>query len=612
LSILCCLYSPAPLASVWNNDLKVVCNITITDIGAGVDTDTIQYAFSFDGVDNYDIWKAQLGMVTDSGPGWVNCSVEIAFQNGVDNYIKWKAEDELGNGPVESPDYQIKIDTNKATFSSPTPDPEVWNNELSITCGITVNDLGGSGVDAGSIQYLTKVGGVSSDVWVDAGKTVDAESIECSVKIDFVEGEDNSIKWRAYDVSGNGPSVSQEYFIKIDLDREVNHKPTPPTSVTPIETAAKRPNINWNQGSDEDGDELEYWIQIGTSSGGSQIISWTSTGQATNYEVKTDLTTRSYFVQLKAFDGEYNSTVYEHIMNVTSSGNTPPQPVSLILPDRAAKSSSLRISWTGAYDADNDNLSYLIQIGTYSKGSDILFWDPVGSKEYYDVPTNLEFMSVAGTYYIQIKVYDGNDFSSLHEETLEIVSYAPFVETASVVNIQQSKTNNTEITITNLGTATDEIMINLTGSIASKATLVLDQTKVTLNKNTSATVKLSIKLPADIAVQDHELVVIVTSEDGKTKHQSSIIIRVSEFTGTTDGPGENGGEEEERNPMVGFFLDFWWLILVLIIIVVVVGIAGATMKARKKEEKSEEIAQQQEYDKLYGNQQSGRRPPPTY
>jgi hypothetical protein len=606
--------NPSPSAEEWNNELKIECNITLTDFGgSGVDKDTIQYAFSFDGIDNYDIWKAQLGMITDSGPGWVNCSVEIAFQNGIGNYIKWRASDILGNGPVESPDYQIKIDTNYVTFSDPGPDPEFWNTELSVDCEITVNDNGGSGVDASSIQYLLQVGGVGSGQWVNAGQTEDADSIECSVTIEFQEGIENSIKWRAFDVSGNGPSVTQAYQIKIDLDRELNHKPEPPTSADPDETAANRPNINWNQGSDEDGDELEYWIQIGTSPGGNEILAWTSVGHSTNYEVTKDLVPRSYFVQLKVYDGEYNSTVFEHIMNVTSEGNTPPQPPTAIIPDKANVGSSLRISWSGAYDADADNLSYLIQIGTYSTGSDILFWEPVGAKEYYDVPTNYQFTSVAGIYYIQIKVYDGNDFSYLREEMLEIVRYQPVIETEGVVNIQQSKTNTTNLKITNMGSTFDNITINLTGSVASQANLVLEKSKVALDQNTSATVLLSIKLPADIAVQDHELVVTVTSEDGKTKHQSSIIIRVSKFTGKTEDPDETSDDDSETDPIIGFFLDFWWLILVLIIVIVAVGIIVATMRAKKKDERSGEVARQEEYERLYGTKEPGqarRRPPP--
>ncbi len=115
----------------------------------------------------------------------------------------------------------------------------------------------------------------------------------------------------------------------------------------------------------------------------------------------------------------------------------------------------------------------------------------------------------------------------------------------------------------------------------------------------------------DIAVQDHELVVTVTSEDGKSKHESSIIIRVAEFTGKTDDNGDVDDDEPDRNPMAGFFLDFWWLLLLLIIIIVTVGIIGATMKARKQEGQSEEIAQKEEYDKLYGHQPGGEeRPPP--
>jgi hypothetical protein len=613
--------NPTPSTEVWNNELMVACNITITDFnGAGVDTDSIQYAFSFDGKDNYDVWKAQFGMITETGPDWVNCSVDIAFQNGVGNYIKWRAADKLGNGPVESPDYQIKVDINDVSFANPNPEPEFWNNELNVDCEITINDNGGSGVDADSIQYLLTVGGISSDEWVNAGQTIDADSIECSVNVMFQEGTDNSIKWRAFDVGGNGPSVSEAYQIKIDLDRELNHKPEPPTSGDPVETAAKRPNINWNQGSDEDDDELKYWIQIGTSSGGNEILKWVSVGPATNYEVKTDLVERSYYVQIMANDGEYNSTVFEYIMNVTSEGNTPPQPPSMILPDKAGAGNSLRIEWTGAIDADYDNLSYLIQIGTYSKGSDILFWNPVGQNQYYDVPTNYAFISVPGIYYIQIKAYDGNDFSYLHEEILEIVDYQPLIDTESVVNIEQSKTNTTSIIISNLGTSFDNITINLTGPVASQATLVLDKNTVSLQKNTNTSVQLSIKLSADIAVQDHELVVTATSEDGKTKFQRTIIIRVSKFTGKTDENGDASEDESDTNPLVAFFLDFWWLILILIIVLVAAGIIGGTMRTKKQEEMSGEKARQEEYERLYGHQQQdqrgGRRqtppPPPTY
>ncbi len=593
---------PIPSAATWNNGLKVTCNITITDFGgSGVKKDTIQFAFSTNGVDNYGVFKQTTGIKFNEGEDYINCSVEVTFQDGVNNYIKWRADDNLGNGVKESPDYQIKIDSTKATFADPSPDPEFWNNEETINCEITVQDLGGSGVDAGSIVYLLIVGGTSTGDWQNAGKTEDNVSIKCSVEAEFVNGTDNYIRWRAFDIAGNGPAVSVEYQVKINTGRELNHRPEPPTQLEPLETGSKRPNLYWNQGNDQDGDTLEYYIQIGTTSGGSEVMPWLSTAQSTSYQVKTDLEARSYYVQLKAYDGEYYSPVFEQIMNITLTGNTPPQPPNTILPDKIRVGSTLRISWSGASDSDGDNLTYSLQVGRLPWVGDEMFWVGAGTKEYFDVPINMEFLSQPGVYYIQIMAHDGTEFSSIYQEILEVANYVTFIEAVDLMIIEQSKSNTTDLTITNLGTSMDNITLNISGSMSVQTTIILEKTKVTLSPNSSTTVKLSIKIHADQMVKDYELIITANSEDGRTKFDKSIIIRVEEFTGKDgNGPDPDDDDSRTRNPLVGFFLDFWWLILLLIIVIVAVGIVSATLKARKTDERTEEQDKQKEYDRLYG------------
>ena len=595
--------NPSPSATVWNNNQKVTCSITITDFGgSGVDTSTIQYSMSTEGVDNYGIWK---GIIASEDNGYVNCSIDVTFKDGTENYIKWQASDKLGNGPAESSDYQIKIDSTKATFADPNPDSEFWNNEETVTCEVTVKDIGGSGVDADSIEYLITAGGSSTGNWQNADQTSDNESIRCSVVAEFVDGTDNYIRWRAFDIAGNGPSVSAEYQIKIDLGRELNHRPEPPTQVEPLETSSKRPNIYWNQGTDEDGDTIEYYIQIGTTSGGGEVILWTSTSQATSYQVKSDLEARSYYVQIKAYDGEYYSTVFEQVLNITLTGNTLPQPPNTILPDKIRVDSTLRINWSGAYDSDGDDLTYSVQVGKYPGVGDEMFWVAAGSNEYFDVPINMKFLSNPGVYYVQVMAYDGNEFSSVHQEVLEVASYQPVLEAADRMTILQSKSNSTTLTVFNYGTSTDNITLNLSGSLQPQATsIILERTKVTLSANSSTTVQVSIKIPADLMVKDYELIITATSEDGRTKNQRSIIVTVKEYT-EPDGPTTDQDDDDSstRNPLVGFFIDFWWLILLLIIVIVAVAIVTATLKARKTDARSEEEYQEREYKRLYGGRQ---------
>ena len=75
----------------------------------------------------------------------------------------------------------------------------------------------------------------------------------------------------------------------IAISIEANSPPYPPTRFTPEITGNKMPVIYWFGAKDKDNETLVYFIQIGTTPGGSEILSWHSVGTRNNYEVKTYL-----------------------------------------------------------------------------------------------------------------------------------------------------------------------------------------------------------------------------------------------------------------------------------------------------------------------------------
>ena len=111
-----------PSSEAWQTSLTVYCNVTITDNYSGVNASSIEFRFSTAGIFNYGQWQSarQTG-----DANIIYCSVNPTFEEGDDNYIQWRATDKVGNGPVVTEDYQIKIKFNhppSTTLLSPSDD----------------------------------------------------------------------------------------------------------------------------------------------------------------------------------------------------------------------------------------------------------------------------------------------------------------------------------------------------------------------------------------------------------------------------------------------------------------------------------------------------------
>jgi hypothetical protein len=95
---------------------------------------------------------------------------------------------------------------------------QVWINTNSPICSILVTDLEGSGVSARDVEYSISTTNVYEyGPWFRVSGIRDSELVRASVKVSFVDGKTNFIRFRARDVAGNGWAQSPDYNVWVDV-----------------------------------------------------------------------------------------------------------------------------------------------------------------------------------------------------------------------------------------------------------------------------------------------------------------------------------------------------------------------------------------------------------
>jgi len=268
----------SPSSTVWQTSTTVLCGVTIEDLHSGVDASTIQYCYSTTGTTGFGTWNNILYTPQDGVN--VYATAEITFVDGTANYIKWRVQDVAGNGDVESPEYQIKVDTTGPTYSNPTPTS--WKSSVTVTCGITVNDSG-AGVDASTIEYRYSTSGTTGyGAWISAEAVGDAASIDVSRSITFADGTNNYVQWRAKDVLSNGWTYSEhnQVLIDVSLAPVTFNNPTPSSSTWLLTTEVTCGiTIEKAMASDVDASSIEYRI---STNGTGNYGAWQNAGYTTD------------------------------------------------------------------------------------------------------------------------------------------------------------------------------------------------------------------------------------------------------------------------------------------------------------------------------------------
>jgi len=258
----------SPDTDTWHNTSSIRAEAVFEETwhGVGLDLVSIQYSYR-KGSGEFTEWtneSMEIEVVStdmDDNPGRARAWVELELDEGDGNAIRWRCNDLVGNGPSQSKDWTIKVDTTPVSFGDPHPGHDEFNNEDKVPCGITVLDIGGSGVDGKSIEYCVSKRGPNREYfgnWTPTNYNIVNESIVVNLEIKFEAGKENYIIWRAKDAVENGYSESEPYRVWVNT-------PPVPNIEMPIDNAIYYTSdiirLSADGTYDNEGDELAFlWI----------------------------------------------------------------------------------------------------------------------------------------------------------------------------------------------------------------------------------------------------------------------------------------------------------------------------------------------------------------
>jgi len=216
---------------------------------------------------------------------------------------------------------------------------------------------------------------------------------------------------RATDVAGNISSVSSADGITIDLTAPLGTTVSDGTGDDITYSGSDTTlSANWAAFTEAVSGIQEYEYAIGTTSGGTDLVTWTNNSTTTSV-TKTGLTLSNgtaYYVSVRATDNAGNVATV-----VTSDGAT----IDTAAPsagsvtdststdmDWTRSTTTLTAAWSGFSDAISGIQKYEYAIGTTSGGTDVVTWTD-NSTTTSVTKTGLALTN-GTTYYISVKATD--------------------------------------------------------------------------------------------------------------------------------------------------------------------------------------------------------------
>ncbi|MCK5561411.1 MAG: hypothetical protein KAJ51_12480, partial [Thermoplasmata archaeon] len=509
-----------PSPDIWFTSKNVSCSIEITDNGgSGVNSSLIDYSIS---IDNGVSWSEWLAPEIFEDIDKIVCSAEPTFDDGDSNLIRWCANDMVGNLNISN-NYRISIDTVNVTFKNATPSENEWQPDPMVICNITIEDYH-SGVDASSIEFSTSTSGIwSYGNWVSAKQTIDGIKVNVSVDPTFEEGDNNYIRWRAKDVAGNGPFVSEDYRTKVKL----NHRPTS-TLLLPENNSIIRtslPELIW-KGTDIDGDTPIYY-NVYLSTDRNEVKAQdpsahkTSNIINTRYKIESQLENGStYYWTVIPNDGIEDGICESNIWQFQIDLSVEIPIVTLIAPINNSNitSTTPTLSWNVKYSNTN-LLTYDIYLD-YSSDPKNMTAKGFNEISYTLIkpltPGKTYFWTVIPTAHTDQGKIQGICDSNIWNFRVEtgfahIYGVRIDLETQNLT-VKQDGYICTNITITNIGNSVDMISLSL-GEDVINANVALEHldTPIRLNNNESIILELQILTFEDTKPGQYQLEITAVS-----------------------------------------------------------------------------------------------------
>jgi hypothetical protein len=501
--------NPTPESTQWFKTIDVECSITITDqSGNDILGRTIQYAISNEGPDGYGLWHD--AEVTDEQVT-ISPKILATFEDGKDNYIKWRAKSSittLGDIFSGSEDYRVQVDTSPIYFKDAYPEIHLWQPRLRVTCGITIAD-NLTGVDASTIEYAyTTTGTDDITAWISAGVFEDQSILTVEVIINFLEGTDNYIVWRANDIIENGHITSDMYKIKVSTQKPVTTLFFP---VNNSELSVENPELTW-AGFDPNGDLIYYDIYLGTEY--DMILNLdtanlvaskhtTNTLQTVNLKVGT-----VYYWTVIPNDGMFTGYCESEVWSFSITLEIPPPEVTLLLPvnNSITNQSSIELVWGSDY-INLINLEFQVyldvtpvplKLETQVKNKFKITVDNLEENIKYYWTVVPIFNNIYGTCKSGIWSFMVNyTYSQIYDISLEV--------NATEVTIQWNSSWEGYLELANLGNGVDMVVMNMYAGVLEPLINITLVTS-TLQSLDVLNLTLNISVPENYPVRSYNII----------------------------------------------------------------------------------------------------------
>ena len=310
-----------PDSARWYNTTYMDISCVIEDPGgSGLDTNLIQYSYKSSENPHYSSWTTGgikvevLNKDDNDKPTRVKASTGLILREGI-NTVRWGATDRAGNGPVESGEWLLKVDTTELILDDPLPKKDKVFQDTTITCGITIDDGLGSGMDPSAVQYCVSRFGDDGKYFINwTPVNIDPGDVGGDVRnqVTFQPGAENYIMWRAKDLAGNGFTYSEARNVRIN-------SPPLPKITSPLGsdeiTKGKTFTLSAKGTTDTDGDILTYYWKITDKK--TNAIAYSASGM----ENEAKLGKGSYTIHLYVNDGNgYNVSMEGDILVMDNDG----------------------------------------------------------------------------------------------------------------------------------------------------------------------------------------------------------------------------------------------------------------------------------------------------
>ncbi|MGQ9582433.1 MAG: fibronectin type III domain-containing protein [Thermoplasmatota archaeon] len=335
---------------------------------------------------------------TSAGVGISVTRVNLSLSNGVTYYFSVRARNGAGLWSNVSASDGITVDTSYPVASKPSAGG-VYCISSSVTWSWEASTDSPSGVLGYYISIGTQPG--ASDVVRD-GFTPEPYFTLSSAQ----NGRTYYSRVRAADRAGNvgdfGP-ISDP----VTVDISVPQAPSPTdggrysTSSTVV--------FNWSAAEDSPSGIAGYYLCIGTSPGGSDVLLdyWTD---SLSYTLTGAESGRSYYAKLRAVDRAGNAGPYGASSDGILVDLTPPPPVVVYGGGYLRNTTELQISWSVSLDLESPVAEYLCALGTSPGASDIVPWTSAGLR----VSTALTGLSLrnGGSYWASVRARNAAGLAS--------------------------------------------------------------------------------------------------------------------------------------------------------------------------------------------------------